>query len=173
MEQIRVDLYLIDPFKIKICLIQFDKIIFIQKRVLDRLADTPEFTQAVKSGSIRNRRTTTGRVKRTSAREATESISKQIHDEKGKGIKSIQVAAEQAQAQEDEAKQAKREKMKNSTPPSSGVKRETQKQKRRREKRQSLQDPLSPDTKRAREDHGWDGVGDTYRRQILKPVCLG
>ena len=53
---------------------------------------------------------------------------------------------------------------------SSGVKRETQKQKRRREKRQSLQDPLSPDTKRAREDHGWDGVGDTYRRQILKPV---
>ena len=154
-------------------MIQFDKIIFIQKRVLDRLADTPEFTQAVKSGSIRNRRTTTGRVKRTSAREATESISKQIHDEKGKGIKSIQVAAEQAQAQEDEAKQAKREKMKNSTPPSSGVKRETQKQKRRREKRQSLQDPLSPDTKRAREDHGWDGVGDTYRRQILKPVCLG
>ena len=153
-------------------MIQFDKIIFIQKRVLDRLADTPEFTQAVKSGSIRNRRTTTGRVKRTSAREATESISKQIHDEKGKGIKSIQVAAEQAQAQEDEAKQAKREKMKNSTPPSSGQpKRETQKQKRRREKRQSLQDPLSPDTKRAREDHGWDGVGDTYRRQILKPVC--
>lgn len=136
------------------------------------MADTPEFTQAVKSGSIRNRRTTTGRVKRTSAREATESISKQIHDEKGKGIKSIQVAAEQAQAQEDEAKQAKREKMKNSTPPSSGQpKRETQKQKRRREKRQSLQDPLSPDTKRAREDHGWDGVGDTYRRQILKPVC--
>ena len=133
-----------------------------KRRVLERLADTPEFTQARKSSSSRSRRAVTGRAKRDAAREATESISRNIQDEKNKLIKPTtmqqqeqqQPAAVEPQQQQQQAKQT----TKTLKSPKKTIKRKRARSKETAAKAEELQ-------------HGWTPMGDTFKRPILKPVC--
>jgi len=131
-----------------------------RRRVLERLADTPEFTQARKSSSSRSRRAVTGRAKRDAAREATESISRNIQDEKNKLIKPTtmqqqeqqQPAAVEPQQQQQQAKQT----TKTLKSPKKTIKRKRARSKETAAKAEELQ-------------HGWTPMGDTFKRPILKP----
>ena len=58
----------------------------VQKRILDRLADTPEFREAVKSASGRSRRSAVAKPSRQAARSASESIQQVVKDERSRVI---------------------------------------------------------------------------------------
>ena len=133
---------------------------------------------ARKSGQIRRSgRATTGapnKPKRDAAREASETISQHIKDEKAKGFKTSAAAVTvDSMTQEQLAKkQRKRSGSEKSRDGSAGRPPPSKESKlhRKSEKRRISVDMVTPETKRAREDHGWTGVGEATKRSILKPV---
>lgn len=133
-----------------------------RKRVLDRLADTPEFTQARKSSSSRSRRAVTGRAKRDAARDASESITQVIQDEKTKLIKATSTpqpppSTTNASEQHQEAATTQKPKVINKSPKKSA---KSRKRARSKETIRSKADELQ---------HGWMPLGETFKRPILKP----
>ena len=134
------------------------KLLCLQKRVLDRLADTPEFTQARKSSSSRTRRTVTGRLKRDAARDASESITQVIQDEKTKLIKATSTPQPPPPNASEQQQATQKPKVINKSPKKSA---KSRKRARSKETIRSKADELQ---------HGWMPLGETFKRPILKPV---
>ena len=130
---------------------------------------------ARKSGQVRRsaRAPSTNQPRRDAAREARETISQHIKDEKAKVLKSTSAAVTvDTITQENmnkKQKPPKTEKRDSSAGRSGDGK--SKNLKKRKDKRSS--EILSPETKRAREDHGWIGNGESIKRSILKPVNIG
>ena len=155
-------------------------IFFLKKRVLDRLADTPEFMNARKSGQVRRSArapSTSQGPRRDAARTASETISQLTKDEKAKILKASVPTGILGSDSTGKVEKKSRDKSRDSSTGrnsksevESNPKSKSSNLKKRKEKRKRSSEIISPETKRQREDHGWTGNGSPIKRSILKPV---
>ena len=127
----------------------------IQKRILDRLTDTPEYQEARSSATGRTRRSQVARPARVAARSATENIQKNVKDERSRIPKIV--------VEETPKPEPKMEKV--TKPPA---------QRPAKRKRPEKKAPDVAVSKKMRDqlekDHGWLALGPAERRPVLKAV---
>ena len=117
----------------------------------------------------------TGRAKRDAAREATESISRNIQDEKNKLIKATNQRYLYFETNEPEhnmnfSTEAQKASEAQKAPP-----KVTKSPPKKAAKRKRARSKDSLRSKYARDDelqHGWQPTGETFKRPILKPVSF-
>lgn len=128
-----------------------------RKRILDRLADTPEYQEARSSATGRTRRSQVARPAREAARSATENIQKNVKDERSR-IPKIVVEETPKPTPKVEPKVEKLTKPTTQRPA--------------KRKRPEKKVPDVAVSKKMRDqlekDHGWLALGQAERRPVLK-----